>query len=242
MDRGVFVALAGGLIAQEYRLTTVTNNIANANTVGFKKDKPVFSMVEPNINKQRIEVAARTFSEYNQTFTDFSQGFLQKTGSPLDAAISGDGFFKVSTPNGDRYTRNGSFTLDSEGTLMTKDGYEVMGEGGVITLTPGKVEIGADGTISVDGNTVDKLNVTAFQKATDIQKDSEGLFMPVGDSVEETDPEGTTVVQGHIESANVSVVKEMTAMIEVLRAYESQMKLIQTFDEMAQKMNDMGRV
>lgn len=242
MDRGVFVALSGGIIAQEYRLSTVTNNIANANTVGFKKDKPIFKMVEPNINKQGLEASARTFSEYNQTFTDFSQGFLQKTGSPLDAAISGEGFFKVSTSNGDRYTRNGSFTLDTEGTLMTKDGYSVMGEGGVITLTQGKVEIGADGTISVDGNTVDKLNVVAFSSPDAIDKDSDGLFKMADVNANETTPEGTTVVQGHIESANVSIVKEMTTMIEVLRAYESQMKLIQTFDEMTQKMNDMGRV
>lgn len=251
MDRGIFVALSGG-IAEDRRLTTLTNNLANANTVGFKKDKPVFKMVEPSAGSQGFidyrDISAsaslpiKTFVEQQGTATDISQGEIKKTGNPLDAAISGDGFFKVSTPNGDRYTRQGSFTLDSEGRLMTKDGYSVMGEGGVITLTPGKVEIASDGTISVDGNTIDKLNVVAFSSPDAIEKDSDGLFKMANANANETTPEGAAVVQGHIESSNVSVVKEMTAMIEVLRAYESQMKLIQTFDELTQKANDMGRV
>ncbi|MBI5893012.1 MAG: flagellar hook basal-body protein [Deltaproteobacteria bacterium] len=153
MDRGVFVALSGG-IAEDRRLTTLTNNLANTNTIGFKKDKPIFKMIDPAVASQGIidyrDISAsaslpiKTFVEQQSTATDISQGEIKKTGNPLDAAISGDGFFKVSTPNGDRYTRQGSFTLDSEGRLVTKDGYSVMGEGGVITLTPGKIEIASD--------------------------------------------------------------------------------------------------
>jgi flagellar basal-body rod protein FlgG len=173
---------------------------------------------------------------------DFSQGAIQTTGNPLDVAINGDGFFSIQTPDGVQYTRQGSFTLNTEGVLVTQDGYPVMGEGGEIALEEGTVEIDMQGTLYVDGDEVGRLQITDFPNAGSLKKTGNGRFIPTDPALQGRQPEDTIVRQGHLESANVNPVSAMTEMIETSRAFEAYQKVIQSTDEAtAKSINDVGR-
>lgn len=236
MDRGIFVALSGAVL-QERRLEILTENLANVNTAGFKKQKPVFEDAMPN------PWGTRTFAKSDGVVTDMSQGISEKTDKKLDVAIKGDGFFVVSSPNGPRYTRDGSFKLGTDGTLVTREGYKVLGENGVIKLTSPDVSIDAQGNVQDKGVLLDKLKVVSFNRPEGLLRQG-GFFVPADQSVKETAvSENTELEQGYIETSNVNVVRSMTTMIEAMRSYETHAKMIQTMDDMTKKaIDEVGRV
>ena len=235
MSGGMYLSAAGAM-AQQMRLEVLANNIANINTSGFKGEKTIFRVEDQSVtapeNGAADEIQALSpYSPPFETRVDFSQGALQKTGNPLDVAINGNGFFSVQTPDGIQYTRQGSFSLNEQGMLIAPDGYEVQGEGGGITIEAGKVEIDMDGGILVDGEEVGRLKITDFENPDTLQKAGNSRFIATEKSVAVDAPDGTTISQGHIESANVSPILAMTEMIETTRAFEAYQKVIQTVDE-----------
>lgn len=245
----IYPVLSGAL-AQEKRLEVVTNNLANINTAGFKKDHPLFegialppgSSAEPGSN-----APSPTFEILHRIFTDFSSGPLRMTGEPLDIAIEGDGFFAVQAPAGVRYTRGGSFTIDAQGQITTHDGFPLLGTGGPMTLPPGSVQIDAEGRLSVKGTEVgaqpteiDTLALYRFSDPSRLKKVGQTLFESVGGEAVPF-PEGR-VSQGALEGANVNPVEEMVAMITVMRLYESAQKAIQAADEVDKAANEVGRL
>ncbi len=241
MDRGVYTAAIGG-INQARNLEIITTNLAGSSMAGFKKAMPVFTVLEPSGRSQGGAAGVpgvRVLSGVGGTFTDFSQGTLKMTGNPLDIAISGEGFFVVQTSDGERYTRKGDFLLDKEGKLMTRAGDQIEGEGGGVTLTPGKISIAADGTISVnDGvneSIVDRLKIVVFKDPYHLTRVGNGLFSAPDGMARKDVGAGTSVVQGHLEMSNVNAVHEMVSMINALRIYESQMKIMKGFDEITEK-------
>src|SRR5881398_879860 len=154
MNRAVY-ALASGGIAAQARLDAVTQNLANVGTAGYKAGRPVFRLRPLDVEEAGLPVppALRAAAQVTEaeTVRDFSQGPVHTTGNPLDLAVSGDGFFVVATPRGERYTRQGGFGLDGEGYLVTEHGDRVQGDNGDLRLGSGDVAIGDDGQISVDG-------------------------------------------------------------------------------------------
>lgn len=236
MDRGIFVALSGAVL-QERRLEILTDNLANINTAGFKKQKPVFEDAMPN------PWSTRTFAKSNGVTVDMSQGMTEKTDRKLDVAIKGDGFFVVDTANGPRYTRDGNFSMGIDGTLLTREGYAVRGEKGVIKLTTADVTIDATGNVQEKGVTLDRLKLVSFNNISGLRREA-GFFVPSDPSVKETKVGANTQVeQGYIETSNVNAVRAMTTMIEAMRSYETHAKMIQTMDEMTKKaIEDVGRV
>lgn len=246
MSGGMYLAAAGALV-QQMRLEVLSNNIANINTVGYKAEKPVFRVddgvgavppMPPADPSQPLSPYAPPFS----AVIDFSQGAMQTTGNPLDVAINGDGFFSIQTPEGIQYTRQGSFTLNTEGVLVTQDGYPVMGEGGEIALEAGTVDIDMQGTVSVDGDEVGRLLVTAFPNDGSLKKSGNGRFVPTDPAIQGRQPEGSMVRQGQLESANVNAVLAMTEMIETSRAFEAYQKVIKSADDAtAKSISDVGR-
>ncbi|MBI5587072.1 MAG: flagellar basal-body rod protein FlgF [Deltaproteobacteria bacterium] len=236
MDRGIFVALSGAVL-QERRLEALTDNLANVNTAGFKKQKPVFEDAMPN------PWSARTFARSNGVSIDMSQGMTEKTDRKLDVAIKGDGFFVVNTKNGPRYTRDGNFAIGVDGTLLTREGYKVQGESGVIKLTSPDVTIDASGNVQEKGVTIDRLKLVSFNKPEGLTREA-GLFVPSDPAVKETRvSDNTQLEQGYIEVSNVNAVKAMTTMIEAMRSYETHAKMIQTMDDMTRKaIEEVGRV
>jgi flagellar basal-body rod protein FlgF len=219
-------------------LDVVANNIANINTTGFKANGAVFEEFigkiarQGNLSRRDAQVS---FVRDRSTWTDMTQGNLERTGNPLDVAIKGNGFLTVQTPNGERFTRNGAFQVNSAGQLVTSEGYQVMGENGPITMQPNDrdVRISADGTISVrEGANVDveslrgKLRMTSFDNPGLLRKDGSSTFSaPNGvNALPDTTSE---FIQGSIEKSNVNSVMEMTRMIEVTRTYTQVASMLQ---------------
>jgi flagellar basal-body rod protein FlgG len=240
---GAYPILSGAL-AQEKRLEIITNNLANLNTTGYKKDRAVFGVVSLGPAESPPGTGeplgpAPVFSALSLVTTDFAPGAMRTTGDPLDMSIDGEGFFVVDTPTGPRYTRDGHFTLDAEGRLVTSGGFPVLGTGGPITLPLGKVTVDSDGRISVDGAEIDTLRVVQLDDSARLRKVGGNLFDGGGQ------PEAAVVGRirpGALESSNVNPVEEMTTMIEVMRLYEAAQKVIQTTDAVVGKaVNEVGR-
>lgn len=241
-----------GALSQEKRLEVITNNLANVNTAGFKKDLPLFEGIGlaagPGAGPNGSINPTPTFEMLRQTFTDFTPGPVRMTGEPLDLAIDGEGFFAVQTPGGVRYTRGGSFTLDSQGQITTYDGFPLLGSGGPITVPAGALQVDAEGRLSVKGTEVgaqstdiDTLPVYRFSDLSGLKKIGQTLFEATAGGATPF-PEGR-ITQGALEDANVNPVEEMVAMITVMRLYESAQKAIQTADEVAGKTsNEVGRL
>lgn len=248
MQDTMFSALFGAL-SNEHRMNFIANNLANVNTSGYKRDmlafkdtiatfahdeireplqtlrsKPLFP--EPkNVARVRIAVAQ----------TDFTQGAMNFTGNPTDMAITGDGFFKITTPNGDYYSRDGHFVVSPEGVLMTAQGWPVQGTGGDIVIPQGTrdINISYDGQVFADGAAVNAINLVTVDNLKNLEKLGNNLYRPRPDvNVVEQDalPGGARVSQGFIEKANVEVVSEMVNMIETNRQYEAYSKVMQTSD------------
>lgn len=212
-------------------METIINHLANVNTTGFKADILSFDeMLQANMS------------------IDFTQGGFINTGNSLDLALNGEGFFKIQTQRGVRYTRNGTFTLNSNKMLVTQNGDLVLGDRGPISIQGGRVEINELGEIWVEDETtgemgmVGKPAIVDFVKKDQFTKEGESLFIYNGSPAEEKAAVGTTVRQGELEMANITTVLEMTRMIETMRGYESCMKTLQALDETDSKaINELGK-
>ncbi|MCD4741869.1 MAG: flagellar hook-basal body protein [Desulfobacteraceae bacterium] len=215
----------GGL-RQERKLEAVSNHLANADTAGFKRDIISFDK----------EFRA-------QMNTDLTQGPLEKTGNELDLALKDEGFFKIDTAAGIRYTRNGSFTLNSNGVLVDQVGNFVLGQGGAVVVDGTNLDINRSGEIRIDGTLADKLDIVTFENLTMLHKEGANNYVYKGDTRDEIQPLNVAVEQGAIEGSNVQVVEEMVSMIDHHRMYQIYQKMMLTFDEIDGKaINDVGKL
>jgi len=157
-------------------------------------------------------------------------------------AIDGDGFFVVSTPEGEAYTRNGNFHIASDGALMTSDELPVLSDNGPIVVGEKEFEIGMDGTITIDGEAFGRLMVVDFEKPYQLEKTAAGLFRTLPEA-NRIDTEYAYLRQGYLEKSNIDIVREMVDMIASYRNYESDQKAIQILDESLSKtVNEIPRV
>ena len=237
---GVYTVVSGAA-AEEKRLSFITNNLANALTAGYKSSRPVFEAV---LSSSIIETdqADSTFVGTYDSHINFSEGPLIESGNRLDAAIQGDGFFVVQTAQGDKYTRNGHFSLDPNGKLVTQDGNVVAGESGEI-VAPGKlITIEKDGSIYAEKNLVGKIRVVRFADKSLLRPVGSSLFENEDPSNEASPAVNVTVSQGFHEGSNVDVIKEMIDMIACTRIYEAYGKVQQGFSDMESKLQEAARV
>lgn len=247
MIRGLYTS-ALGLAAMDKRQEVSSNNLANANTVGYKKET-VITKSFPEMLLHRLEDPALpagtrpvtgnvgTGVQIAGIITDYSKGILQETGVPTELALVSEGYFVVNTPQGERYTRNGEFKIGPEGRLLTNDGYTVMGQNGEINLSGGNLTADEFGNLFNNGTYVDTLRIVQFTNP--LIKEGSSLFQ--GEEPQEM--ELPQVTQGFLEGSNVNTIEEMVNMITIMRAYETNMKVIQTTDSTLDKaVNDVGRV
>jgi flagellar basal-body rod protein FlgF len=244
-------SILSGARAQELRLEVLSNNMANISTVGFKEDR-VFRIpsTPSSVGESVPGVSTKDTSIDNLsslpvgTFTNFDQGQLKETGNALDVGLEGEGFFSVQTPHGIQYTRKGNFVLNSDGTLVTQEGYPVQGKrGGEIQISGQEVFVDASGAIIVDGAEVDTLKVVDFQNKKELLKNGDSLYSPINPNDQGSPAEKTLVRQGAIEGSNVDSIKIMTEMIEVMRGYESYQKVLQSLNDTNSKaVNDLGKL
>jgi len=234
---GIFQNLAViGLFRQERRHELIANNLSNAQTAGFKKDVPVFHRIFSEA------FSSYQLGEFETSVTSFQQGELQATRNPLDLAIEGEGFFKVKTPQGIRYTRSGNFRLNREGTLVQDSGYPVLGRTGEINLKGNQFSIDKDGTVYVDGASRDKIALVTFSDLNGLKKEGHALFKQESVQEEKEVPQ-SQVHQGTMELSNINIMEEMVRMIDALRSFEACRKIVQVQDEMdAKAVNELAKV
>jgi flagellar basal-body rod protein FlgF len=240
-----------GARSQELRLEVLSNNMANISTVGFKEDRVFQIPSAPSSAEEDIPFAAPGELPLDiiaslpvGTFTNFDQGQLKETGNALDIGLEGEGFFSVQTPHGIQYTRKGNFVLNSDGILVTQEGYPVQGKGGrEIQISGHEVVVDASGAIIVDGAEVDTLNVVDFPNKKGLLKNGDSFYSPIDPNDQGSPAEKTLVRQGAIEGSNVDSIKIMTEMIDVMRGYESYLKVIQSLNDTNSKaVNDLGKL
>ena len=241
MQNAILVGLSRQVVLAR-EMDVVANNIANLNTTGYKADGSVFEEYLSSAARADRTGGRVSFVRDRGMWHDMSQGAAERTGSPLDVAIDGPGFLVVQTPQGDRYTRNGSMQINATGQLVTSDGYAVLGDGGPITLQPNdrQIQISRDGTLSVREGTsnVDsargKIRLVTFANPQQLQKDGNGTFNPIAGAQPQPAEATSGLIQGSIEKSNVRGVVEMSRMIEITRAYTQ-------IDGLLQQQNDLSQ-
>jgi flagellar basal-body rod protein FlgG len=246
MSQALFTAVQGARNSQ-MRLGILTNNLANINTTGFKRDKLYFHLPEAE-EKSKGSQEEQGFSispsaQPYETRTDFTPSSLRATDNVLDLALEGEGFFCVQTPEGKQYTRRGDFSLAQDGTLMSKEGYPVLGKKGEIVLQGKEITVNETGEISVDGTPVDTLKVVGIEAQHMLKKVSGTLFASQNGPANEKEMKQCKVKQGFLETSGVSGVRTMTEMIDVLRGYESYQKVIKFLSDATKKsINEVGKL
>ena len=248
MSDGIYSALSGA-IAQERNLSVVANNVANANTTGFKGDRTVFNEVLTGVQNPAPLRPSLRYASVADVQIDHQVGHLRLTGRQLDLALQGDGFFVVETPKGERFTRSGSFVVDQNGVLRTLAGHRVMMENGPVTQRgreiklpedAREVQVSPDGTIRtfaaqnvVNQEEIGKLKLVRFANPRDeLIKDGLTWFNTQNNAVPAPADATTTVEQGWLEDANINAVSGMNEMIIVTRSFEALVKVIETFRDL----------
>ncbi len=231
------------------RQDVISNNLANANTVGFKQNRSVDiafpTYLIARLHDQRLKVMDGT-AELRPSIgvmgggvipqtvaTDYSQGAHLETQSPLDFALNGPGFFSVLGTNGKTFlTRDGNFSLDSNGRLVTKDGLPVLGHNGEIYIDGTQVTADQEGNLTVDGKALDQLLIVKVKNENQLTKVGHSLFQVEAKNQVELMPEDVQVQQGFLEQSNVNSMSEMVNMIDTYRSYELNSRIIASYDHL----------
>ena len=281
MVRGMYTAVSG-MLTQQQRLNVITNNLANATTTAYKReesiDKSFPELLIRNMGAYRTKFPTGVFPtigsidknpvvgvlgtgvEQNEIYTVFSQGAPQETTNPADLALSGQGFFVVDTPYGERYTRNGNFIIGNNNILMTKEGYPLLGENGPIRVQRNNFKVNDTGQVIVNADlrdpvenfvdihnndweqsiVLDTIRVVDFEFQRYLKKQGDSLYTANEYSGEATDLvdeiDRPKFLQGYIETSNVEPIRQMVEMIEVNRAYEAGQKVIQSSDQSTDRL------
>ena len=278
MLRGIYTG-ASGMLAQDAKMDAIANNLANVDKTAYKKDIAIFKsfpeMLIRRINESGLGVTPAgsydaapyvgklgTGVELNEVFTNFEQGSLQRTENSFDLALEGKGFFTVMTERGERYSRDGSFTINQDGILMTHNGNPVMGENGIIQVHHNNFIVNERGEIVVNGDlsadarnvvsmssnnwsnpvVIDKLKLVDFENIREIKKEGDSMYRETEYSGPPLPPGELKVIQGFLEKSNINIVREMVDMIEVQRSYEANQKTVTSHDQTLGKLiNEVAR-
>jgi len=224
-------------------MDVVAHNITNMNTAGFKGQDMMF--VEHLVKSRGGEKLLGNKLAYARdiaTMTNFNEGPMEKTGNPLDLAITGEGFFVVQTPQGERYTRSGRLKLDEGGQLVNQNGQPVLSSGGQpFTLAPEdtQITVSRDGTISTNNGNLGKLRLVRFENPQLLKRSAGGLFSAEAAPI---DVEQPSISQGMLEGSNIQPIFEMAKMIEIHRTYDNVRSFIEREDERMRNMiREMAR-
>ena len=266
MVKGLYTAYTG-MLNEQNRMDIMTNNLANADTNGYKKEGSTAQTFADTYaikikdtsayNTQRTIGDLRLAVPIGETYTNYDQGSFEVTDNPADLALAGDGFFAISYTNKQgetsvKYTRDGAFTVNKDGYLVTKDGDYVLNQNAAMNSDPGaagyiRIDPNQKFTIDEQGNiwqnraVVGRVGVVDFANYNYLEKFGENLYQTVDGA--QIVAAGAQVEQGVIEASNVQVVSEMVDMITITRAYEANQKIIQTIDTMLDKaVNQVGKL
>ncbi len=259
MLKGLYTAYTG-MVNEQHRMDVLTNNLANATSNGFKKEGTTSQSFDDVLAYKIKDTSEpgnipRRLGNMNlgvkigENYVDYSEGPIKETGNTLDVALNGPGFFAIQFTNkagetSTKYTRDGNFTMDAKGYLVTQDGDYVLDENNkrIALDTNVDVNITRQGAIYQNGTLVATIGVTDFEDYNYLERYGENLFEPV-EGAKKIETDNTIVMGGYLETSNISVVTEMVNMITVQRQYEANQKLITTYDEtLDPAVNQNGRV
>lgn len=248
-----FYTAGTGMLVQRDRMDVLCNNLINVDTTAYKADTLVSNRFQDLLIRRTNDPQSRAFgravgplstgTHIERVHTSFAQGSPDQTGRSLDLALDGEGFFVVATPQGLRYTRDGSFAVNAAGYLVTSEGHYVQGENG-------RIQVGGDDfTVDVSGNIANaaeeplaRLRIVSFNNLTGLRKEGNNLFSNVS-AGQERRPEQTRVIQGSLEGSNVNIAAEMTRLLTVSRAYQTNQRVFGMVDASLEKtVNEVGRV
>ncbi len=235
MQSGLYVSLSSQM-ALERRLTTLADNMANINTVGFRSTNVKFDEVlSATHNAQNAKVA---FVSQGNDYLSTRQGQFDRTGNPLDFAIKGEGWFAIDTPAGQVMTRDGRFSLTETGQLVSSRGYPVLDPGGApiqINREGGEISVGAGGNIIQDGRPVGAIGIFSFDLDKGFIRHENSGVIPSDTPAAIVDDPKSGIVQGYVEQSNVNGVHEMTQLIQINRAFEGISSLIRESESSMQE-------
>jgi flagellar basal-body rod protein FlgF len=236
MENATLIGLSRQM-ALSRELDVIANNMANASTNGFKARTSRFKeFMMPKASADTFPLADRRLSYVidDGNPVDFSTGNIERTGSPLDVAVRGDGYLVVQTPAGERYTRNGSLEIDQKGQLVNSDGFAVVGDSGPITFgnTETGFNIGADGTVSSSQGQRGRLRLVRFADPRTLKNEGANTFSST--AAAESAVNKSSLESGAVERSNVKPVLEMSRLIYVNRTYQSIASLMQNMDQLRQ--------
>jgi flagellar basal-body rod protein FlgF len=246
MVSGKYSALSGA-VAREQNLDNISANLANVNTIGYKRSTVSFESILRGA-RQVKQAQGINYTRIRENYTDFSTGPINKTDAPLDLAINGEGFFKVQGPNGILYTRKGDFTLDADGRLLTTTGMPVLDDSNSPISIPktntNRISISSLGMISVldsDGtqSEVGRIGIVSVDDPLKLKKDKDTTFT-LKEGAQEVPIELPEVVQGGIEVSNVNMVSEMADMMNNQRTFETYNKMLKSYAAIAERQDELG--
>jgi flagellar basal-body rod protein FlgG len=262
MIEGLFIS-ASGMLPKSTRQEAIANNLANVEVPGFKKDNLFMREMREQMKRQSGDYPDWRINRFEGAWTDHEQGGLRRTGDVFDMAIHGKGFFTVQTPDGVQFTRNGNFSKNDLGELVTPLGYQVLDEGGGPITVPENFrnpEIDAGGTVhgrdeaTGEQTVIGKMKIVDFPELYDrnamaqtpyqppLRKGGAGYFIPNA-ATPQVPAEGVEIVQGFLEESNVQPVLEMVKMIDIFRSFEAEQRAIQVQDSTLERaVNDLGRL
>lgn len=258
MVRGLYTAYTG-MVNQQKRLDTITNNLANASTNAYKREgatsRAFNDMLTVKVNDLTTPLITQQIGSMSlgvkigENYTDYSQGSFKQTENTYDLALEGNGFFAISFTNksgveSTKYTRDGEFTIDVDGALRTKDGDYVLNDAGGYIYVPTnaqQVAITGVGEIYADQQYIDTIQVVDFEDYNYLKKYGENMYQTVDGAVQIDS--SAIMHQGYLETSNINAVSEMVEMITITRAYESNQKALQAADDMlAKAVNEVGKL
>ena len=240
MHNTMWSAVAGSMY-QMKRLDIIANNLANANTTGYRGDRIQFSAYLNQIQSNQFSRNRESLDEINQlmtTRTTHRQGGIIHTENATDMAINGEGFFALQTPNGVQYTRAGNFRLDTEGNLVSNEGYLVQSEGGAIQIRDGlPFEVDEQGNVYQGEDEVGRLQLVEVQNPETLQKVSGSRFKATSATRVAT-MEAPQIIQRSLEGSNVNPLREMGQLLQTSRAFESYQSVIGIINSINQQANN----
>jgi flagellar basal-body rod protein FlgF len=246
MVKGIYHS-AAGMLARQRHLEVVSNNLANATTVGFKEERVAFrNALNKSAFSSNSVAAGERFVEAERGGRNVNhQGTLQETGNPLDLAIVGDGYFAVETSNGLAYTRDGRFQLNAEGELVNLSGYRVLTAGGTVQIPEGDLRISPDGELVLSDRepnreqVLDRLLLVTFNDPSQLRPTRDGLLVTRQEPLELSEFE---LKVGYLEDSDVNVVTQMVEMIQINRMYEASAQAIHAQDNtLGKAVNEVGK-
>lgn len=247
MIKGIYSS-GSGMQPRLMRLDVIANNVANADTTGYKKDS-IFVQIMKDVGVAQSTGAGELAGLDVKEFTDFAEGSLRPTNAPLDMAIQGEGFFVLDTPEGQRYTRNGNFRIDENGDVVSSNGDKLMGAGGKINIPGAEKMVQNDLSITKSGDIfmgptkLAKIRIVTFSDMQKLLKTAGTMFRsdesPKDVSLSD---EKSTIRQGYLEESNVEALTEMVQLVELSRGFETDQRTMRYQDSTLEKAMEVGRV